>query len=251
MSADQSHLRTMLLGSLLDAARYNRARGAGAVRVFEQGAVFLAAAGDEPLPSEPQHLGALLLGPVRPGTWRDPDPRPADFFTAKGVLTALMETLRVPFTVGAGSEPFLHPGRSADVLVDERAVGWLGEIHPLVAGGWDLSEIPALAAGPPMYVDVTSFPEVREDLAVIVPDTVSAAEVLAVVRRAAGRLLVAAEVFDVYRDPERVGAGRVSLALRLTFRGSDRTLTDAEVAERRAAITKALEGELGGTIRAA
>ena len=98
---------------------------------------------------------------------------------------------------------------------------------------------------------MTSFPEVREDLAVIVPDTVSAAEVLAAVRRSGGSLLAAAEVFDVYRDADRVGEGRVSLALRLTFRGRDRTLTDEEVAERRARIARALEGELGGSIRAA
>jgi phenylalanyl-tRNA synthetase beta chain len=92
---------------------------------------------------------------------------------------------------------------------------------------------------------------VREDLAVIVPDAVLAAEVIAVVRRAGGPLLASAEVFDVYRDAERVGAGKVSLALRLSFRGADRTLTDAEVAERRAKVAQALERELGGTIRAA
>jgi phenylalanyl-tRNA synthetase beta chain len=262
MSADQSQLRTMLLGSLLDATQYNRARGAGTVRLFEQGAVYVGAefTAARPLPREPHHLGALLLGAVRPPTWRDPSPREGDFFAAKGALTAVLGTLRVPFTVEAASEPFLHPGRSAAVLVDGQRIGWLGEIHPLAASAWDLNDVVAgfeldLDAVPdpgvPAYEDVAGFPEVREDLAVIVPDGVAAAEVLAVVRRAAGRLLAAAEVFDVYRDPERVGAGNVSLALRLAFRGPDRTLTDEEVAERRDAISRALEGELGGTIRAA
>jgi len=261
MSVEQSRMRTMLLGSLLDAARYNRAHGAAGVRLFEAGAVYLAGADTEPLPSEPYHLGAVLIGAARPATWRDPDPRPSDFFAAKGALTALLSTLRVPFTVEAAHEPFLHPGRSAAVLVGSASVGWLGEIHPLVASEWGMAEAVAgfeldldrVAEHAPVaatYDDVTSFPELREDLAVVVPDGVSAAEVLAVVRRSGKPLLAAAEVFDVYRDPERIGAGKVSLALRLSFRGPDRTLTDQEVAERRGRIARALE-ELGGSIRVA
>ena len=264
MSADQSQLRTTLLGSLLDATHYNRARGAATIRLFEMGAVYLPGGPAESLPREPHHLGALLTGPARPATWRDPSPRQADFFAAKGTLTALLETLRVPFGVDRASEPFLHPGRSAAILLDGARVGWLGEIHPLVARAWDLSDTvagfeldldavadTAIAAGVPTYEDVTSFPEVREDLAVVVPDDVAAADAVAVARRAGGPLLAAAEVFDVYRDPERIGTGKVSLALRLTFRGPDRTLTDEEVAERRTQIAGALERELGGSIRAA
>ena len=262
MSVDQSRLRTVLLGSLLDAARYNRAHGAATVRLFEAGAVYLGGDDGATLPSEPHHLGAMLLGASRPATWRDPDPRPADFFAAKGVLTALLATLRVPFSVAAAGEPFLHPGRSAAVLVESEIVGWLGEIHPLVAREWgmagpvagfelDLDAVAERAPGIASYTDVTSFPEVREDLAVVVPEGVTAAEVLAVVRRSGGSLLAAAEVFDVYRDPERVGAGKVSLAVRLSFRGTDRTLTDQEVAKSRDRIARALEGELGGSIRAA
>jgi phenylalanyl-tRNA synthetase beta chain len=101
----------------------------------------------------------------------------------------------------------------------------------------------------PLFVDVTSFPEIREDLAVVVPDTVSAAEVLAVVRRAGAPLLAGAEIFDVYRNPERLGEGTVSLALRISFRAADRTLTDGEVASQRERIMVALAGEVGGRIR--
>jgi phenylalanyl-tRNA synthetase beta chain len=112
----------------------------------------------------------------------------------------------------------------------------------------DLDEVP----NPPtaMYSDITSFPEVREDLAVIVGDGISAAQVLDAVRRAGAPLLAAAEVFDVYRDTERVGEGNVSLALRLTYRAADRTLTDEEVAERRESIVATLAQELGARIRA-
>ncbi len=103
----------------------------------------------------------------------------------------------------------------------------------------------------PLYADVSGFPDVREDLAVVVSTTVSAAQVIEVVRRAAGPLLAGVEAFDVYRDPDKLGEGNVSLALRLTYSAPDRTLTDEEVAERRDAIAAALQDELGGRIRAA
>ena len=104
---------------------------------------------------------------------------------------------------------------------------------------------------PAGYRDVTSFPEVREDLAVVVGEGVSAASVIDTVKRAGAPLLWSAEVFDVYRNPELLGEGNVSLALRLSYRAPDRTLTDEEVAERREAIASALAEELGGRVRAA
>jgi phenylalanyl-tRNA synthetase beta chain len=259
MSGDQSLLRTTLLGSLLDAAARNRARGAGSVRLFEAGAVYLPDP-DAQLPREPYRLGAVLIGPVRTATWLDPQPRAADFFAAKGVLAGLLQTLRSAWSVERASEPFLHPGRAASILIAGEPAGWIGEVHPLVAAEWELGDTVAAfeldldvvdAGAPPTetYEDVTSFPAVREDLAVIVADSVTADDVLAVALKAGAPLLNEAEVFDVYRDAERVGAGNVSLALRLTFRASDRTLTDAEVAERRRAIAAALTSELGGKVR--
>jgi phenylalanyl-tRNA synthetase beta chain len=262
MSAEQARLRTTLLGSLLDVAQLNRSRGVAAIRLFEAGAVYLApdpAAGHPP--AEPHHVAAVLLGPVRPATWRDPDPRAADFFAAKGALAGLLEAIRVPWTVAEPGDPetFLHPGRCGQIVIDGRPAGWIGELHPEVATLWDLEDavgafeldldVAEAALTTPLYADVTSFPEVREDLAVIVSDAVTADEVIAVARRAAGPLLTAAEVFDVYRDAERIGAGSVSLALRLVFRAPDRTLTDEEVAGRRRRIARALTEELSGRVR--
>ena len=260
MSGDQALLRISLLGSLLDVARRNRAHGAAAVRLFEAGAVYLP--GDDARPAEPYHVAALLTGPVRPATWRQPSPPAADFFAAKGVLAGMLEALRIPWSVQAAGEPepFLHPGRWARILVADQPAGWIGEIHPDVAAGWDESgTITAFeldldlaaehATAVSTYRDVTSFPEVREDLAVIVPDTVRAEDVVAVVRRAGAPLLAGADIFDVYRDESRLGAGNVSLALRLVFRASDRTLTDDEVATRRAKIAAALAEQLQGRVR--
>ncbi len=270
MSSDQSQLRTTMLGSLLDVARRNRSRGVTTLRLFEAGAVYLPQAGADGnaaasggstgagQPAEPYHLAAVLAGPVRTPSWRDPEPLSADFFAAKGVLAGLLDRLHVPWSVEPATEPFLHPGRSARVLAGGAAVGWLGELHPAVAADWGVGEklagfeldldaiaIPATA----MYEDLTSFPEVREDLAVVVPDGVTAAEVLAVTEQGGGALLAHAEVFDVYRDAEKLGPGNVSLALRLAYRAPDRTLTDQEVAQRREAILAALGDQLGGRVR--
>src|SRR4029453_700718 len=131
--------------------------------------------------------------------------------------------------------------------------GWLGELHPSIAAGWDLegvagfeldtAGVAAAATVTPHYEDLTSFPSVRQDLAVALPEDVPAARVLAVIRAAGGPLLAGAEGFDVYRGPQG-GEARASLAVRLEFRAPDRTLTDAEADERRAAIVAALAEQL-------
>ncbi|MGI9185025.1 MAG: phenylalanine--tRNA ligase subunit beta [Solirubrobacteraceae bacterium] len=262
MSADQSRLRITLLGSLLDVAQRNLARGATDLRLFEAGAVYLPDSDPaHPRPAEPHHVGVLLAGAARPATWREPAPPAADFFAAKGVLGGLLAALRVEWTLDADAdpEPFLHPGRAARILVAAEPCGWIGEIHPQVAAEWDRSDpltafeidLDAVAAGVHVtrYTDVTSYPEVREDLAVVVADTVSAADVVSVVTRAGAPLLRSVEVFDVYRDAQLLGADHVSLALRLSFRASDRTLTDEEVAAQRRKISAALAKEVKGKVR--
>jgi phenylalanyl-tRNA synthetase beta chain len=218
------------------------------------------AGGDGALPAERRHVGALLTGAARAATWRSAAGTRADVFAAKGVLATVLDTLRLEWSVDAASEPFLHPGRSATVLVgDGEQIGWLGEVHPLVARAWDLPDaagfeldldrVAELAAERlELYEDVTSFPAVRQDLAIVLPDDVPAARALDVVRRAGGELLAAARVFDAYRG-EQVGEGKVSIAVALEFRAPDRTLTDEEVNERRAAIAAALSSELGAELR--
>jgi phenylalanyl-tRNA synthetase beta chain len=259
LSSDQELMRTTLLGSLLDAASRNVAHGASVVRLFEAGAVYLAQ-GSGALADEPYHLAALLIGAARPATWRDPSPRSADFYAAKGVLESLLATQRVPWEVEREVEPFLHPGRSARIVIGGKPAGWLGEIHPQVAAEWELEgtvagfELDLDAASvhvpaTPSYQDVTTFPAIREDLAVIVSDDVSAAQVLGAIRDAGAPLLSDANVFDVYRDQERLGAGNVSLAVRLTYRAADRTLTDGEVAAKRTKIAKTLSEQLQGRVR--
>jgi phenylalanyl-tRNA synthetase beta chain len=235
------------------------------VTLFESGRVHMvgddheAESGHHRAPVAEPHRIALLATGAPPPSWRG-EPQPPDFFTAKGLLEALCSQLGVEVTVEPVEEPFLHPGRSAAIFLFGEAAGWVGEVHPLVARSWDLEGaagfeldldalVEAATAEREDYVDVTTFPPVHEDFAVVVPEDVPAQRVRETVLKSGGDLLGSAEVFDLYRG-EQVGEGAKSLALRLSFRAPDRTLTDDDVAERRGAITKAIEG-IGGSLRGA
>jgi phenylalanyl-tRNA synthetase beta chain len=257
MSADESVLRTTLLGSLLDVARRNVTRGHADVALFETGAVYLRSGAQ--LPDEHRAIGAVVTGALEPRSWSgEAQGQAPRVFVAKALVEALLGALRVPFAVTADAEPFLHPGRAGRVLVGGEAVGWFGEVHPLVARAWDLDEAVALeldldaviarAPGTTAYADVTSFPELRQDLAVVVGDEVPAARVVELVREAAGPLLRRAQVFDVYTGPP-VPEGRRSLALALAFRAGDRTLADEDVAPLRERVVEALRERVGGELR--
>jgi phenylalanyl-tRNA synthetase beta chain len=272
LSDEGAAMRTTLLGSLLDVAARNLARGREAVALFEAGAVYLRGAppseggplagnfrGDTPAPvTEPHRYGALAVGPLVPRSWRGGG-EPVDFFALKGVLEALAAGLGCPaLGFEPATEPFLHPGRSAAVSLGGAPLGWLGEIHPPVCRTWDIAaavgfEIdaaPLLAAatlGEEAFEDVTTFPAALRDLAVVVPADTPAADVRAAVLAGGGELLHEADVFDLYAG-EQLGEGRKSLALSLEFRAADRTLTDEEVEAARASITAELE-KIGGSLR--
>jgi phenylalanyl-tRNA synthetase beta chain len=281
LSEDQSVMRTTLLGSLLDIAQSNLARGADRVALFESGRVYLPAAaspqkpvfktgnggfdvlsgefaGERAAPDhEPHRIGSLAVGPLVAKSWRGGG-EPADFFALKGVLEALAGQLGAQLSFEPVEEPFLHPGRSARVRAGEALAGWLGELHPLVCRAWDIDAavafevdlsvlVASATAGEETFEDVTTFPAVYQDLAVVVPDGVAAAELREAVLIAGGELLRAADVFDLY-EGEQVGDGHKSLAMRLEFRASDRTLTDEEVGPQRAAIEAEL-AKIGGSLR--
>jgi phenylalanyl-tRNA synthetase beta chain len=269
LSEDLSVMRPLLLPGLLDAAGHNAAHGRPGVALFESAHVYLPAGPLEPAPEgsprgrspadEHHRLGALLTEAGQAG-WRTPA-RPADFYAVKALLEAVMQAAQVEWRVEEGGRPFLHPGRAARVVSAEGVeLGWIGELHPLVLREWELpgtaaafelevDAIHELTAGRiATYSDVTSFPAVLQDIAVIVPEDVPAARLAEVVRAGGGELLSSLRVFDLYHG-EQVGEGNKSLALRLEFRAPDRTLTDEEVAERRAAIERKLES-IGGRLRA-
>ena len=251
----RSALRPLLLPGLLDTASYNAARGRSSLALFESAHVYRAAGslstnGDRPqrgsTPSvERHHIAALST---------------AGFRSLKGILEGTLDTTGVEWWVEPDERPFLHPGRTATVLAgDERKLGWIGELHPLVARAWDVESgvaafeldfdlLAELVPESRHYEDISPFPAVIQDIAVVVDEDVLAATVEAAVVEGGGELLERVTLFDEYRG-EQLGEGRKSLALRLEFRAPDRTLTDEEVAERRAAIERELE-DLGGRLRA-
>ncbi len=265
LSEDLSVMRPLILPGLLDAARHNAAHGRAGVRLFESAHVYLPKGDLGPLnlkgqsPAVERHHLSALLTEAAPAGWRTPA-RPADFYAVKGLLEGLMEAAEVEWHAQDGGPAFLHPGRAASIVAGNGLqLGWLGELHPLVLREWELDgpvaafdlDVDALLELAPeasTYSDVTSFPAVLQDIAVIVPEDVPAARLAEVVRAGAGELLVSLRVFDLYHG-EQVGEGNKSLALRLEFRAPDRTLTDEEVAERRAAIEHELES-IGGRLRA-
>jgi phenylalanyl-tRNA synthetase beta chain len=250
LSEDQAVMRTSLLGGLIAAAAHNIARGAGRVGLFESGRVYL--------PVPPPSRAAIVCEALDTPNWRG-EAAAADFYLGKGLVELLCRSLRAPVSFERAAEPFLHPGRSARVLVGGEPVGWLGELHPRIAEASDLpasvafelDAAPLLGAageGGEIYEDLTSFPAAYEDVAVVVDEAVEAAAVREAIMRGGGELLRSARIFDVY-EGEQIASGKRSLALRLEFRAPDRTLTDAELAERREAIVAAL-AEIGGSLRA-
>ncbi len=263
LSDDQSILRPTLLGSLLDAARHNHARNEPDLAIFESGTVYRASTETRPdaLADEHHALGVLLTGRLGRRSWRG-DSSEADFFAAKALLEALLGHFHLDWAVERFGRPFLHPGRSAAVLAgapgsELKRLGFIGEVHPVVAAAWDLPRTATFAIDLGKLADAApavasfepfgAFPSLREDLAVTLPEAVPAAELLDRVRRAAGAVLEDARIFDVYSG-EQVGQGRRSLALALSFRACDRTLTDADVAPVRERIVGSL-GEIGGELR--
>jgi phenylalanyl-tRNA synthetase beta chain len=259
ISAERTHMRHTLLAGLLEIASAN-ARHHDHVALFSIDKVYLASE-DGPLPDEPRRLTIVMTGRRQPESWHQTDRALMDFYDLKGVIEALLAGLHI---TGGRYEPIEHdtyyPGRTARLIVGERFIGTFGEVHPLVREGFDFPEQPVLAgefdfealmAATPAVSrvsDVPRFPAVHEDLALIVDDNVSAEKVQATIMAAgAGTILKNAQVFDVFKG-EQIGAGKKSLAYRLTYQ-ADRTLTDAEVAQVRAQIVAKLRAELNAVLR--
>jgi phenylalanyl-tRNA synthetase beta chain len=232
MTEEQVLLRRTLLPSLVDAAERNVAAGNEGIALFEIARVFLPVA---KLPEERERLAGVVHG---------------GFARAKGAVETVYEAIRAEPRFERASEPFLHPGKAA-----RTNEGWLGELHPsLLEGVWgafelDFDALVGAAADAPQYEDVVTYPPVKQDLAFAVDETVAAGDLADAARDAAGPELREMTPFDVYRG-EQLGAGRKSIAFRVEFRSSERTLTDEEAAGLRAKIVDALRERFGAELRA-
>jgi phenylalanyl-tRNA synthetase beta chain len=259
IALDRIVLRHSLLSSLLEVVERN-ARTGPRLALFEIGPIYIGSE-EGALPDEPLRLGIVLAGLRRVTDWQEAETASMDFFDLKGILGALFAGLRLGgLSYTPAEHPSFHPGKCARVLLNDRQLGVLGELHPLVRERYELPEAPLLAAEidleallaavPERYAvrPVPAFPPVLEDLAVIVDEDVPAGRVEEAIWEAGGRTLSGVRLFDLYRG-EQVGAGKKSLAYSLTYQAPDRTLTDAEALQVRQRIVRRLEQELGARLR--
>jgi phenylalanyl-tRNA synthetase beta chain len=261
LSADHSVLRQDLVGGLVEVIAMNRRRGREDVAIFEVGKGY-GRVGDGP--HEWWRLGIALAGAFDVPAWNR-DRRGADLDDLKGVVEALAAILGSgPATYAAATEPTLHPGRSARVTVVDGGggvtiSGLIGELHPGVAAGWDERAVGAVvaelsmrglsggSAPVPRGIAPSRHQEVERDIAVVVPESRAAGDLEGAIRSSAGPLLRGVRLFDVYKGPPLIESER-SLAFRLTFGDTERTLTEPEIERAVAAVTAALTAT-GGRIR--
>ncbi|MGY1609207.1 phenylalanine--tRNA ligase subunit beta [Geodermatophilus sp. SYSU D00700] len=275
LSEEEPALRTTLLPGLLTTLARNLARGQRDIAVFEHGAVFPGGRrtpapvpgvdrrpDDETLaallgavPAQPWHVAVALTGAREPRGWWGPG-RPAGWADAVQAARLVTQAAGVELFVRPGERAPWHPGRCAELVVDDRVVGHAGELHPRVCAALDLPartsvmelDLDALPPPPvPVGPRISAFPPVLIDLAFVVPDELTAAHVESLVRGGAGELFEAVRLFDVYSGPP-VPAGSRSLAYSLVLRAPDRTLTAEDVARVREGIV-AVVGMQGITLR--
>lgn len=258
LSEEHSVMRTMMLPGLLETLARNFSRRVQSGAVFEIGRIFYPRG--EALPEERQVLAAAAMGRT-PAGWNAPALE-YDFYHLKGVLENLFDYLRTePISYKPELDnPSFHPGRSAWLEAGGTRLGVIGELHPdvlelfglpdrVVAFELDLDQLLKVSGRPFVYNTLPRFPAVERDLAVLIKQGTPAADVVGAIYSAGGELLRSVSLFDVYRG-NQVAEGYQSMAFSLKFYAEDRTLTDAEVAERTTAIAAALTQQFGAELRA-
>lgn len=246
LGEDTSVMRTTLVPSMLNTLAINTSRSNPAMKTFEVGPAFLKA-GEGELPTEKLTLTLGMYG------------EDVDFFSMKNALYSLCQTFGVrPVTV-AGGEGFFHPGRKALLTVKGQTICQFGEIHPDVMEAFGISrrvyvaelDLAALKAAEAPVVQVRAmpkFPAVSRDIALVVDESVGAGPMMDAIEKAGGKTLEGVKLFDIYRGAQ-LGENRKSVAFAITFRASDRTLTDSEINASMEKILKACETQFGAVIR--
>lgn len=258
MSEERSVLRQSLLPHLLEVASYNRARQVENVAVYETGAVYLTS-GENALPSEKERLAGVVTGVWHAHLWQG-EKKAVDFYVVKGILDGLFELLGLTNRIEykQAKREHMHPGRTADILLDGKTIGFVGQLHPVVQKEYDLKEtyVFELALADLLnteiedirYEPIPRFPSITRDIALVVDENVVAGELQKAIIEAGGSLLKEVAIFDVYKG-DRLPDGKKSIAFSLRYYDPERTLTDEEVTAVHEKVIQAVEQQFGATLR--
>ncbi|MGL3963505.1 phenylalanine--tRNA ligase subunit beta [Staphylococcus aureus] len=255
MSEAHASLRQSLLPHLIEAASYNVARKNKDVKLFEIGNVFFAN-GEGELPDQVEYLSGILTGDYVVNQWQGKK-ETVDFYLAKGVVDQVSEKLNLEFSYRRADIDGLHPGRTAEILLENKVVGFIGELHPTLAADNDLKRtyvfelnfdaLMAVSVGYINYQPIPRFPGMSRDIALEVDQNIPAADLLSTIHAHGGNILKDTLVFDVYQG-EHLEKGKKSIAIRLNYLDTEETLTDERVSKVQAEIEAALI-EQGAVIR--
>ncbi|EOW9527960.1 phenylalanine--tRNA ligase subunit beta [Bacillus cytotoxicus] len=258
MSEERSQLRLSLVPQLLEAVSYNLARKNDSVALYEVGSIFLPTAEGE-LPKEEQHLAGVMTGLALHHAWQG-EKKVVDFFVVKGVLEGLFDVLGVTnhITYTPAKREGMHPGRTANILLDGEVIGFIGQLHPEAQKQLDvkdtfvfeLSLVKLFSADveETCYSTIPRFPSMTRDMAVVVVKDVKAGEMKKVIAEAGGELLKEVTLFDLY-EGEKMEEGKKSLAFSMNYFDPERTLTDEEVTEAHSRVLAAVEEKFGAELR--
>ncbi|HDM8552932.1 TPA: phenylalanine--tRNA ligase subunit beta [Staphylococcus aureus] len=255
MSEAHASLRQSLLPHLIEAASYNVARKNKDVKLFEIGNVFFAN-GEGELPDQVEYLSGILTGDYVVNQWQGKK-ETVDFYLAKGVVDRVSEKLNLEFSYRRADIDGLHPGRTAEILLENKVVGFIGELHPTLAADNDLKRtyvfelnfdaLMAVSVGYINYQPIPIFPGMSRDIALEVDQNIPAADLLSTIHAHGGNILKDTLVFDVYQG-EHLEKGKKSIAIRLNYLDTEETLTDERVSKVQVEIEAALI-EQGAVIR--
>jgi phenylalanyl-tRNA synthetase beta chain len=258
MSEERSVLRQSLIPHLLEVVSYNRARQIENVAVYETGAVYLAK-GENELPEEKERLAGAVTGLWHAHLWQG-EKKAVDFYVVKGILDGLFQLLGLTSRIEYKQvkREHMHPGRTADILLDGNVIGFVGQLHPSFQKENDLKEtyVFELALTDLLnaeveeirYSPIPRFPSMTRDIALVVDKDVIAGDIQKTIVEAGGELLKEVSIFDVY-EGDRLPEGKKSIAFSLRYFDPERTLTDEEVTNVHEQVVQAVSEKFGATLR--
>ncbi|GAB1100643.1 MAG: phenylalanine--tRNA ligase subunit beta [Shewanella algae] len=258
ISSEMSAMRLSMFTGLLNAVGYNQARQQTRVRLFETGLRFIPDAQAESGVGQQAMLGAVIAGPQSDEHW-SMESKTVDFFDLKGDLEAIigLTVSEAEFSFKGAQHPAMHPGQCAEILRNDRVIGYIGAVHPSLEKPFGLNgktivfelELDALLqAKLPQAQAVSKFPANRRDIAIVVDEEVAAGDVMTLIRKVGENQLVGLNLFDVYRG-KGVEQGKKSLAIALTLQDNTRTLEEKEIAEMVDTVVSALKSEFNASLR--